>query len=139
MKQLFAGLASFVVIVAVTPASAADASSGVRTYTKVPPAVSPVYDWNGFYLGANAGYGQSRKCFDVVAFSNAPIAALHEGCHDATGGVAGAQFGYRWQSNGWVFGLEAQASGANLTGRSTSAATAGASPATARASMPLAC
>ena len=37
-----------------------------------------------------------------------------EGCHDANGGVAGGQIGYRWQSAAWVFGLEAQGDWADL-------------------------
>jgi outer membrane immunogenic protein len=45
-----------------------------------------------------------------------------EGCHDATGGVAGGQIGYRWQAGGWVFGLEAQGDWADLRGSNTSLA-----------------
>jgi outer membrane immunogenic protein len=41
---------------------------------------------------------------------------LAEGCHDATGGVAGGQIGYRFQSAAWVFGLEAQGDWADLKG-----------------------
>ena len=37
-----------------------------------------------------------------------------EGCHDATGGVAGGQIGYRWQTSPWVFGVEAQGDWADL-------------------------
>ena len=43
-----------------------------------------------------------------------------EGCHDATGGVAGGQIGYRWQSAAWVFGLEAQGDWADLRGSNVS-------------------
>ena len=43
-----------------------------------------------------------------------------EGCHDATGGVAGGQIGYRWQSGAWVFGLEAQGDWADLSGSNVS-------------------
>ena len=39
-----------------------------------------------------------------------------EGCHDATGGTVGGQIGYRWQSELWVFGIEAQGDWANLRG-----------------------
>jgi len=45
-----------------------------------------------------------------------------EGCHDATGGVAGGQIGYRWQSAGWVFGVEAQGDWADLRGSNASLA-----------------
>ena len=41
--------------------------------------------------------------------------------HDATGGLAGGQIGYRWQATNWVFGIEAQGDWANLKGSNTSA------------------
>jgi hypothetical protein len=39
-----------------------------------------------------------------------------EGCHDANGGVAGGQIGYRRQAASWVFGVEAQGNWADLHG-----------------------
>ena len=45
---------------------------------------------------------------------------MGEGCHDATGGTAGGQIGYRWQAGTWVFGLEAQGNWADLSGSNTS-------------------
>jgi outer membrane immunogenic protein len=50
----------------------------------------------------------------------APVASFREGCHDATGGLAGGQMGFRWQSGGWVFGVDAQGDWANLKGSNTS-------------------
>ncbi len=47
-----------------TSASAADMAA--RPYTKAPPMVAPIYDWSGFYLGANGGWGTSRKCWDLT-------------------------------------------------------------------------
>src|SRR5216684_607607 len=95
----------------VTSASAADLAA--RPYTKAPSIAAAMYDWSGFYIGANGGWGSSRKCWDVVPVVGALLA---EGCHDATGGVAGGQVGYRFQSAGWVFGLEAQGDWADLKG-----------------------
>ena len=41
------------------PASAADLAA--KPYTKAPPApVLAVYDWTGFYIGANGGWGQAH-------------------------------------------------------------------------------
>ncbi|QOG18917.1 MULTISPECIES: outer membrane protein [Bradyrhizobium] len=98
-----------------TEAGAADLAA--RPYTKAPPMIAAIYDWSGFYIGANGGYGTSRKCWDqTVGF--AP--GVSEGCHDATGAVAGGQVGYRWQSSTFVFGLEAQGDWADLSGRNTS-------------------
>ena len=28
--------------------------------------VVAMYDWSGFYIGANGGWGSSRKCWDVT-------------------------------------------------------------------------
>ncbi len=39
-----------------------------------------------------------------------------------TGGTAGGQIGYRWQSTNWVFGLEAQGNWADISGRRISLA-----------------
>jgi len=50
----------------------------------------------------------------------APVAPFREGCHDATSGVVGGQIGYRSQSAGWVFGLEAQGDWADLKGSNVS-------------------
>jgi outer membrane immunogenic protein len=98
------------------PASAADLAA--RPYTKAPPpVVAPIYDWSGFYIGANGGWGSSRKCWDDIT-----VAFAAEGCHDATGGVAGGQIGYRWQTANWVFGLEGQGDWADLRGSNISLA-----------------
>jgi outer membrane immunogenic protein len=90
--------------------SALAADLPARTYTKAPAAIATIYDWSGFYVGANGGYGWSRDCRRNTSIS------LDLGCYDATGGVAGGQIGYRWQSGGWVFGLEAQGDWADLKG-----------------------
>jgi outer membrane immunogenic protein len=83
--------------------------------------IAAVYDWSGFYIGANGGWGSSRNCWDINNDLGFPVSpAFREGCHDATGGVAGGQIGYRWQSSGWVFGLEAQGDWADLRGSNPS-------------------
>jgi outer membrane immunogenic protein len=100
-------------------ASAADLAA--RPYTKAPAMVAAVYDWSGFYIGVNGGGAWSRKCWDLNRDVRGVFnPAVAEGCHDATGGVVGGQFGYRWQSAAWVFGLEAQGDWANLKGSSLS-------------------
>ncbi len=91
------------------PALAADLPQ--RTYAKAPVVVAPIYDWTGFYIGANGGWGSSRNCWGDWTFAVGTPA----GCHNSTGGVLGGQFGYRWQAGQLVFGLEAQGDWANLT------------------------
>jgi outer membrane immunogenic protein len=99
----------------VTQASAADLAA--RPYTKAPPMIAAIYDWSGFYIGGNAGWASAHKCWTQTA-GFAPGVA--EGCHDATGAVAGGQIGYRWQTGAFVFGLEAQGDWADLSGSNTS-------------------
>ena len=113
--KIASALAGLSLAAVATQASAADLAA--RPYTKAPPMIAAIYDWSGFYIGANGGYGSSRNCWDqTVGF--APGVA--EGCHDATGAVAGGQIGYRWQSAAWVFGIEAQGDWADLHGSNTS-------------------
>jgi outer membrane immunogenic protein len=113
MKRFLVGTVGLVALGIAAPASAADLAA--RPYTKAPPPmVAAIYDWSGFYIGVNGGWGSSRKCWDLTTTAGALIAPL--GCHDATGGVAGGQIGYRWQSSAWVFGLEAQGDWADLRG-----------------------
>jgi outer membrane immunogenic protein len=109
-KFLLAGV-GLIALSMTAPASAADLAA--RPYTKAPPMVAAMYDWSGFYLGLNGGWGSSRKCWEDVTFGP-------EGCHDASGGVAGGQIGYRWQSSAFVFGIEAQGDWADLSGSNQS-------------------
>jgi outer membrane immunogenic protein len=116
MKKFLLATVGLVALGAAAPASAADLAA--RPYTKAPPLMA-LYDWSGFYIGANGGGGWSHNCLDVTNFRG-PIAPVREGCHDATGGVVGGQLGYRWQSASWVFGLEAQGDWADLKGSNVS-------------------
>ncbi len=93
------------------PAVAADLAA--RPYKAPPPVISPLYDWSGFYIGANGGWGSSRNCWGIVPVAGGVIA---DGCADRSGGLVGGQIGYRWQAGQFVFGLEAQGDWANLTG-----------------------
>jgi opacity protein-like surface antigen len=70
-------------------------------YTKAPPtpAVTPPYDWSGFYVGGHLGYLWGRTHVDddgVTAERNA----------HTDGVVGGVMLGYNWQINRVVLGLE---------------------------------
>ena len=61
MKKFLLGLAGLVALAA--PASAADLAA--RPYSKAPPPmIAAIYDWSGFYIGANGGWGSTRNCWD---------------------------------------------------------------------------
>ena len=91
--------------------SALAADMAARPYKAPPPVVAPIYNWTGFYIGANGGWGNSHNCWDFVTAGGAVVA---NGCRDASGGIIGGQIGYRWQMNQFVFGLEAQGDWADL-------------------------
>ena len=118
MKKFLLGAVGLVALGMAAPASAADLAA--RPYTKAPPpVVAPIYNWGGFYIGANGGYGWSHQCIDITAVNGFP-GVFAEGCRNAGGGVAGGQLGYRWQAANWVFGLEAQGDWANIRTSRTS-------------------
>ncbi|UWU75455.1 outer membrane beta-barrel protein [Bradyrhizobium huanghuaihaiense] len=123
MKKL--SLAAIAFIALAVPASAADLAA--RPYAKAPPPmIAPIYDWSGFYIGINGGAGSAHKCWDQVNVGGVPVVpAVALGCHDATGGTAGGQIGYRWQSANWVFGVEAQGNWADFKGSNANLAMAG--------------
>src|SRR5438270_8294101 len=110
MKKFFTAAVGLAALgLAAAPASAADLAA--RPYTKAPPPiVAPIYDWTGFYIGANGGWGQSHGCVDFVT----PAGTVAGGCADRSGGLAGGQIGYRWQTNQFVLGLEAQGDWAEI-------------------------
>jgi outer membrane immunogenic protein len=111
MKKVLLVTASLIALGAAAPAVAADLAA--RPYTKAPPMVAAVYDWTGFYIGANGGWGSSRNDWDSVAPN---VLVGPDGSHDATGGTVGGQVGYRWQAGTWVFGVEAQGNWADFSG-----------------------
>ena len=114
-------LALAVSVVSIIAVSAFAADLPARTYTKAPPMMA-AYDWSGFYVGANGGYGSSSNCWALNQVGTTSLGTIPDGCHDATGGVAGGQVGYRWQTGALVAGLEGQGNWADLRGSSLSAA-----------------
>jgi outer membrane immunogenic protein len=108
MRKSLLGTAGLLALGLWTPASAAD-----MAVKAPPPAPLPViYNWSGFYVGINGGWGNSHNCWDFV-FLAGPV--FSDGCRDRSGGLFGGQVGYRWQSNQFVFGLEAQGDWADLS------------------------
>jgi outer membrane immunogenic protein len=101
------------VVLAIDPAGVQAADLAGRPYTKAPAMVVAAYDWSGLYVGANGGWGSSRQCWDALAPNGTSFA---DGCHDASGAVAGGHIGYRMQRGAWVFGVEAQGDWADLRG-----------------------
>jgi len=122
MRKLLMGTVGLVALITVTPAFAADVA--VPSYNKAPAMIAAVYDWGGFYGGFNAGGGSSQNCWSATEFSflgtKFTVPATPEGCHTATGALAGGQVGYRIQNGGFVFGVEALGDWAGLRGSNPS-------------------
>jgi outer membrane immunogenic protein len=87
-------------LLAVQAASAADLSR--RTYHPPAPAPAPVqtsmFDWTGFYVGLNAGYGWGRSSYD---FGAPPTYSF-----DTSGALIGGTAGYNLQFGPTVVGVE---------------------------------
>jgi outer membrane immunogenic protein len=106
--------ALFTVAISAVGASAADLP--VRTYTKAPAAVAPVYNWTGFYVGLNAGsaWNQSRAAtttvFDPAGYfsvtSVPAIASVGNQRINSSGFTGGLTAGYNWQVGSAVLGIE---------------------------------
>jgi outer membrane immunogenic protein len=108
MKKFLLATVGLVALVSVgSPASAAD-----MAVKAPPPPPVPIFSWTGFYIGGNGGWGQSNNCWDFVDVTGGFIS---DGCRSRSGGLAGGQIGYRWQSNQFVVGVEAQGDWADLS------------------------
>jgi outer membrane immunogenic protein len=94
-------------------ATAAVAADLPRSMPAKAPAYVPIgYNWTGFYLGINGGYGWGRSRWSAYGTSA-----------DPSGGMVGLTAGYNWQGAGspWVFGLEGDIDWTNMKDRFVSA------------------
>jgi outer membrane immunogenic protein len=93
-------------------ASAADMAA---RYTKAPVAVAAVYNWTGFYIGADVGYGWGRS---TGTLANAAGLFPVNYSLDPSGVIGGGFVGYNYQFSNVVLGVEAdwQASDLNQSG-----------------------
>jgi outer membrane immunogenic protein len=101
-------MASAALLTMVASASAAD------LYAKAPVLPAPVvYNWTGFYIGANAGYagGDSVLGMNGAPFGFPGMASL---TNTSSGFIGGGQIGYNWQTNAILFGLEADIQASNV-------------------------
>jgi outer membrane immunogenic protein len=97
--------------------------------TKAPPA--PLYDWTGFYVGGNVGYGSGHT--DVTGSSSSVLLGVatpstFAGGLNSSGVLGGGQIGFNYQfAPYWVAGIEADIDGAGINGSTNtcSATTAG--------------
>jgi outer membrane immunogenic protein len=106
-------------------AFAADLPRKAPAYTPPPP----VYNWTGFYVGANIGGGWGRR--DVTYAPNDPVAGdLFTPGHsfetprspsfDVSGVIGGLQLGYNYQfARNWLVGFETDFDWSGMKGSAT--------------------
>jgi outer membrane immunogenic protein len=98
-------------------ASAADLGS---TKDAPIPLYAPVTSWSGFYAGVNGGYAwgtDSKLWLDggrIEKIPEDPTAKL-----SPSGGFGGGQIGYNWQSGQFVFGIEADIQGGDISSKAS--------------------
>lgn len=83
---------------------------------KAPPPFDPPFSWTGFYIGAHVGAGWGTKEFDYNDLTPA-APFLWNAAIPVNGAVAGGQIGYNIQAGWAVFGVEADGSWADITGK----------------------
>lgn len=98
------------------------ATAGASAADLAPAAVEPVapavaYNWTGFYAGINGGYafGSSRDVTMSELFpATGPLVDSY-GSLSPKGGFGGVQAGYNRQAGNFVFGLEGDIQGGDIS------------------------
>lgn len=100
MRKLAIALLATAALIPATQrgASAADIP---RPVYKAPPPVAAMYNWAGFYVGGNIGWGWSNADGNIT-INGVPGTVSGSG----DGFLGGVQVGYNWQNGPWVFGIE---------------------------------
>jgi len=102
-KSILASVGS-ILLSLLSPAFAADMPiKGVPA-----PYAAPYYNWTGFYVGINGGYGWGHSNWSVLGFST--------GNFNVNGGVVGGTLGYNFQTGAVVWGIEADFDWSNIKG-----------------------
>jgi outer membrane immunogenic protein len=109
MKRLLLASLSLVAIAAAMPqAMAADLGVRQPMPVKAPAYMAPYYNWTGFYIGINGGYGFGNSNWSSVGQS-----------FDTNGGLVGGTIGYNWQVGQAVLGLEGDGDWTDIKGSTT--------------------
>ncbi len=98
----------------------ASAFAKTKHHPKPPdPPPPPAWSWTGFYTGVNLGYGWGSSNTTVSFFDPTGILSTSQSRFGVDGVLGGAQAGYNWQVNNWVWGLETDFQGTGQRGTGT--------------------
>jgi len=120
MNKRFFVAAAFATVVFTSGAHAADLP---RKYVKAPVPVAAPFSWTGFYIGAHGGggWGQNNWQDFIDPINPANVTPGPDANYKVSGAMAGGQIGYNWQTGWTVFGIEADASWADIKGSGNNA------------------
>lgn len=108
MKKILLGTVALAALGLVAPAVAADIPAKAPMYSKAPAMVA-LYNWTGFYVGADVGYKWGSANVDIPAYPS--------NFNMTTGGIVGGlHAGYNFQMGGAVIGVDANIFAAGVTG-----------------------
>ena len=128
-KLIFACVGLIAVAAALRTAVAAEADVyGPPPVVYGPPVTVVIFTWTGFYFGGHVGggWGSKNETGTPYGFFNGILADTITPAPttvDVSGWLGGGQIGGNYQIGSFVFGAEADVSGANLTGSSSCAST----------------
>jgi outer membrane immunogenic protein len=114
MKKILQAAAGLLAVGMTAPLFAADLPAS--TYPKAPAMVSPVsvYDWSGFYVGANIGGAWDNSTATNTALNGTFVSS---GTSSNTGVIGGGQIGYNYMLlPNFLLGVEADVDGTSLNG-----------------------
>ncbi|MGA2124798.1 MAG: outer membrane protein [Xanthobacteraceae bacterium] len=101
MKRLSFATITFAAIAAASASFAADLPAPAYKVPAMAPA--PIYNWTGFYIGVEGGWGFGRA-------DQTDPGGFNSGTYNVNGGLIGGTLGYNWQMGQAVFGLEGDGS-----------------------------
>ena len=116
ITRIIAGAGALVWMSAFSPVLSADIPAAPIVKA---PVVAPGYNWYGFFIGVQGGYGWGR---DPVAFTSGTppyLSAIGTTipaslADDARGGTLGITYGSNWQLGQWVIGTISDFSWADI-------------------------
>jgi outer membrane immunogenic protein len=105
-------IACALALTAGTPALAADLPPvAPRAPAAYAPAVAPIYNWSGIYLGVNGGYGFGTTKWNLTV----PPFPAASGSIGTSGGLVGGTIGANYQIGQFVIGVEGDGDWVDIT------------------------
>jgi outer membrane immunogenic protein len=118
MRRLLVGIATVVAVGAIGEVAGVSSAfaADLPMMTKA-PVLASYYDWSGFYVGGQVGWGEFRNQTTIVQGSASFPSGTVFNPVKGNGVLGGGYAGYNYQVNrGLIVGIDGDYSGADLTG-----------------------